>query len=599
MTSLGILQILVFFGLILLVTKPVGLFMSRLFQGERTFLHPVLRPIEALVYKLCGVREDEEQRWTQYAASLLSFSLFSFLFVYAFQRLQGYLPLNPQGFGAAQVPPDLAFNTAISFTTNTNWQAYSGESTLSYLVQMAALAVQNFASAAVGIAVAIAMIRGFARQETDRIGNFWVDMTRATLYVLIPISLVAALVFCSQGAVQNFHPYTVARTVEGATQTIAQGPVASQEVIKQLGTNGGGFFNANSSHPFESPTPFTNLAQILLIFVLGAGLTYTFGHMVKDTRQGWALFAAMAVMFLLGVFIAYPAEQAGNPILTKLGVQSAATAAQPGGNMEGKETRFGIAGSALFATVTTDASCGAVNSWHDSYTPLGGLVPLFNMQTDEVIFGGVGSGLYGMLLYAILGVFIAGLMVGRTPEYIGKKIQQREVTMALFAILATSFLILVFSGISIVAPFAKGGYWNPQGPAIANLNNSGPHGLSEMLYAYTSSTENNGSAFAGITVNTPWYDLTLGLAMLFGRFLFMIPALAVAGSLASKKAVPTSAGTLPTHGPLFVGLLVATVIVVGALTFFPALSLGPIVEHFLMHQGKLFSAMVVSFPIWS
>jgi len=599
MTSLGILQILVFFGLILLVTKPVGLFMSRLFQGERTFLHPVLRPIEALVYKLCGVREDEEQRWTQYAASLLSFSLFSFLFVYAFQRLQGYLPLNPQGFGAAQVPPDLAFNTAISFTTNTNWQAYSGESTLSYLVQMAALAVQNFASAAVGIAVAIAMIRGFARQETDRIGNFWVDMTRATLYVLIPISLVAALVFCSQGAVQNFHPYTVARTVEGATQTIAQGPVASQEVIKQLGTNGGGFFNANSSHPFESPTPFTNLAQILLIFVLGAGLTYTFGHMVKDTRQGWALFAAMAVMFLVGVFIAYPAEQAGNPILTKLGVQSAATAAQPGGNMEGKETRFGIAGSALFATVTTDASCGAVNSWHDSYTPLGGLVPLFNMQTDEVIFGGVGSGLYGMLLYAILGVFIAGLMVGRTPEYIGKKIQQREVTMALFAILATSFLILVFSGISIVAPFAKGGYWNPQGPAIANLNNSGPHGLSEMLYAYTSSTENNGSAFAGITVNTPWYDLTLGLAMLFGRFLFMIPALAVAGSLASKKAVPTSAGTLPTHGPLFVGLLVATVIVVGALTFFPALSLGPIVEHFLMHQGKLFSAMVVSFPIWS
>jgi K+-transporting ATPase ATPase A chain len=599
MTSIGILQILVFFGLVLVVTKPVGLFMSRLFQGERTFLHPVLRPIETLIYRLCGVREDQEQRWTQYAASLLSFSIFAFLFVYAFQRLQGYLPLNPQRFGAGQVPPDLAFNTAISFTTNTNWQAYSGESTLSYLVQMAALAVQNFASAAAGIAVAIALIRGFARQETDRIGNFWVDLTRATLYVLIPIAIVAALVFCSQGVIQNFHPYTVVKTVEGATQTIAQGPVASQEVIKQLGTNGGGFFNANSGHPFESPTPFTNLAQILLIFVLGAGLTYTFGHMIKDTRQGWALFAAMSVMFLTGVFVAYPAEQAGNPIVARLGVENAATATQPGGNMEGKETRFGIAGSALFATVTTDASCGAVNSWHDSYTPLGGLVPMFNMQTDEVIFGGVGSGLYGMLLYAILGVFIAGLMVGRTPEYIGKKIQQKEVKMALFAILATSFLILVFSGISIVAPFASGHYWNPQGPAIANLNNSGPHGLSEMLYAYTSATENNGSAFAGITVNTPWYDLTLGLAMLFGRFLFMIPALAIAGSLAGKKVIPTSAGTLPTHGALFVGLLVATVIVVGALTFFPALSLGPIVEHFLMHQGKLFSTVFESLPVWS
>src|SRR5580704_12999199 len=387
MTSTGFLQILVFFGLVLLITKPVGLFMSRLLQGQRTFLHPVLRPIEVLVYKLCGIREAEEQRWTQYAASLLSFSLFSFLFVYAFQRLQGLLPLNPQGFGTAQMPPDLAFNTAVSFVTNTNWQAYSGESTMSYLVQMAALAVQNFTSAAAGMAVAIALIRGFARQETDRIGNFWVDSTRATLYVLIPLSIVAALVFCSQGVIQNFHPYTVARTLEGATQTIAQGPVASQEAIKQLGTNGGGFFNANSSHPFESPTPFANLVQILLIFVLGAGLTYTFGHMVKDPRQGWALFAAMAVMFLMGVFVAYPAEQAGNPILARLGVENGATATQSGGNMEGKETRFGIAGSALFATVTTDASCGAVNSMHDSYTPIGGLVPLFNLQTDEVIFG--------------------------------------------------------------------------------------------------------------------------------------------------------------------------------------------------------------------
>jgi K+-transporting ATPase ATPase A chain len=599
MTGNGILQILVFFGLILLVTKPVGLFMSLLFQGERTFLHPVFRPLEMLIYKLCGVREDEEQRWTQYAASLLSFSIFSFLFVYAFQRLQGHLPLNPQGFGAAQMPPDLAFNTAVSFTTNTNWQAYSGESTMSYLVQMAALAVQNFTSAAAGIAVAIALTRGFARQETDRIGNFWVDLTRATLYVLIPISIVAALVFSSQGVIQNFHPYTVAKTVEGAAQTIAQGPVASQEAIKQLGTNGGGFFNANSAHPFESPTPFANLVQILLIFILGAGLTYTFGHMVNDTRQGWALFWAMSVMFLIGVFIAYPAEQAGNPILAKLGVESAPTATQAGGNMEGKETRFGIAASALFATVTTDASCGAVNSMHDSYTPIGGLVPMFNIQTDEVIFGGVGSGLYGMLLYAIMGVFIAGLMVGRTPEYIGKKIQQKEVKMALFAILATAFLILVFSGISIVAPFAKGGYWNPQGPAIANLNNAGPHGLSEMLYAYTSASENNGSAFAGITVNTPWYDLTLAICMLFGRFLFMIPALAAAGSLASKKRVPVTTGTLPTHGALFVGLLVATVIVIGALTFFPAVSLGPIVEHFLMYQGKLFSTIFVSFPMWS
>jgi potassium-transporting ATPase potassium-binding subunit len=599
MTINGILQILSFFGLIWLVTKPVGLFMSRLFQGERIFLHPVIRPLEVLVYKLCSVREDDEQRWTQYAMSLLSFSLFSFLFVYAFQRLQGHLPLNPQGFGTAQTPPDLAFNTAVSFMTNTNWQSYSGESTMSYLVQMAALAVQNFSSAAAGIAVAIALIRGFARQETDRIGNFWVDLTRATLYVLIPLSIVAALVFCSQGVIQNFHPYTVAKTVEGATQTIAQGPVASQEAIKQLGTNGGGFFNANSSHPFESPTPFTNLVQIFLIFVLGAGLTYTFGHMVKDTRQGWALFWAMSVMFLIGVFVAYPAEQAGNPILTKLGVESAPTAAQPGGNMEGKETRFGIAASALFATVTTDASCGAVNSMHDSYTPIGGLVPMFNIQTDEVIFGGVGSGLYGMLLYAIMGVFIAGLMVGRTPEYIGKKIQQKEVKMALFAILATAFLILILSGISIVAPFAKGGYWNPQGPGIANLNNAGPHGLSEMLYAYSSASENNGSAFAGITVNTPWYQLTLAICMLFGRFLFMIPALAAAGSLAGKKRVPVTTGTLPTHGMLFVGMLIATVVVIGALTFFPAVSLGPIVEHFLMHQGKLFSSVLSSLPVWS
>jgi K+-transporting ATPase ATPase A chain len=589
MTATGILQIVVFFLIILALTKPVGLFMSRLFQGERTFLHPLLRPVEVAIYKVCGVNESEEQKWTRYSASVLAFSLCAFLFTYALMRLQGLLPFNPQGFGAGQVSPDQGFNTAISFMSNTNWQWYSGESTVSYLVQMAAFAVQNFVSAAAGIAVAIALIRGFARHESGTIGNFWVDLTRCTVYILLPLAFVAALVFVWQGSIQNFHPYTAAKTVEGAVQTIAQGPVASQEAIKQLGTNGGGFFNANSAHPFENPNGPTNLLQLVLIFVLGAGLTYTFGHMVKDAKQGWALFSAMALMFLIGVFVAYPAEQAGNPILAKLGVEQSATATQSGGNMEGKETRFGISASALFATVTTDASSGAVNSMHDSYTPLGGLVPIFNMQTDEVIFGGVGAGLYGMLLYAILGVFIAGLMVGRTPEYIGKKIQQKEVKMALFAVLATSFFILVFSAAAMVLPFAKDSYWNPAGPAIANMNNAGPHGLSEILYAFTSQAENNGSAFAGLTVNTPFFDLAGGLCMLFGRFLFIIPALAIAGSLASKKMVPLSAGTLPTHGPLFVGLLVATVVVVGALTFFPALSLGPIVEHFLMHQDKVFS----------
>jgi K+-transporting ATPase ATPase A chain len=597
MTSIGVLQIAVFFGILLLLTKPLGLFMARLFQGERTFLHPILRPVESLIYKLCGVREEAEQRWTQYAAGLLWFSVCAFLFVYIFQRLQGILPFNPEGFGAKLVSPDLAYNTAISFVTNTNWQAYSGESTLSYFVQMAALTVQNFASAAVGIAAAVAIMRGFARHQTDKIGNFWVDLTRATLYVLLPIALVAALLLCSQGAIQNFHSYTAVKTLEGATQTIPQGPVASQEAIKMLGTNGGGFFNANSAHPYENPTPFTNFLQVLLIFAIPAGLTYTFGRMVGDTRQGWAIFGAMAAMFLIGVFVCYGYEQAGNPILTKLGVQSASTAGQAGGNMEGKETRFGVASSALFATVTTDASCGAINSAHDSLTPLGGLVPMFNLQTDEVIFGGVGSGLYGMLLYAIVAVFIAGLMVGRTPEYLGKKIQQKEVKMAMLPILATSFLILVFTAVSVVMPFAKGSYWNATGPAITNLNNSGPHGFSEMLYAYSSASENNGSAFAGLNANSPWFNITTGLAMQFGRFMFIIPLLAVAGSLAAQKRVPSSSGTFPTHGPLFMGLLVATVLVVGALTFFPALALGPIVEHFLMHGGKLFS--FVMFPIWS
>ena len=608
MTANGWLQIAVFFLIILAAAKPIGVFMARLFEGERTFFHPVLRPVERVIYKLVGVSETTEQRWTQYTASLLAFSIFSFLFVYLLQRLQGILPLDPQGFGVAQVTPDLAFNTAVSFVTNTNWQSYSGESTLSYLVQMAALTVQNFVSAAAGIAVAIAITRGFARQQMNSLGNFWVDLTRATVYILLPISIVAALVLCGQGVIQNLHPYTVAKTLEGAKQVIAQGPVASQEAIKMLGTNGGGFFNANSAHPFENPTPIANLLQMFLIFVIPAGLTYTFGVVVGDRRQGWTLFSACAVMFLAGVLVCYWAEQKGNPTLAKLGIESHATATQPGGNMEGKETRFGIAASTLFATITTDASCGAVNGMHDSFTPLGGLVPLFNIETGEVIFGGVGAGLYGLLLYAILAVFIAGLMVGRTPEYVGKKIEGKEVKMAMIALIATAFSILVFAAISSVVQFpsptkdAKGqlvahSYWNPPGSAVANTNNPSAHGFSEILYAYSSGTGNNGSAFAGINPNTPWYNLTLGLAMLIGRFLFLIPLLAAAGSLAVKKRVPETAGTLPTHGPLFIGFLVGTVILVGALTFFPALALGPIVEHYLMLDGKLFSALLL--PLWS
>jgi K+-transporting ATPase ATPase A chain len=574
--------------------------MTRVFDGERTFLHPVLRWLEVLTYKVIGVQEEVEQRWTQYTAALISFSIFGFLLVYFIQRAQGFLPLNPQGFNAGNVSPDLAFNTSSSFITNTNWQSYSGESTLSYFVQMAALTVQNFASAAAGIAVAIALVRGFVRQEKKTIGNFWVDVTRATVYVLLPMSIVAALLFCSMGVIQNLHPYTTIATVEGAKQVIAQGPVASQEAIKQLGTNGGGFFNANSAHPFENPTPLSNLLQMFLIFVIPAALTYTFGKMVKDTRQGWAIFAAFSVMFFVGVFAVYHFEQSGNPILSRMGIESAATAGQAGGNMEGKEVRFGIANSALFATVTTDASCGAVNSMHDSFTPIGGLVPMFNMMTGEVIFGGVGAGLYGILLYCILAVFIAGLMVGRTPEYLGKKIEQKEVKMAMLAIIATALSILVFSAISTVIQFPAKGYWNPPGAAIANMNNSGPHGFGEILYAFVSNTGNNGSAFAGLNANTPWYNLTLGLAELIGRFMFLIPLLAAAGSLAVKKRVPTSSGTFPTHGPLFVGLLVGTVLIVGALTFFPAIALGPIVEHYLMQGGKLFST-IFTMPVtfWS
>src|SRR5882724_1553156 len=469
MTSAGILQIALFFGLVLVCIKPLGAYMARVFEGQRTFMHPALRWLEVLTYKLIGVREEVEQRWTQYTASLLSFSIFGFLIIYLLQRAQAYLPFNPQHFGTPNVSPDLAFNTAVSFVTNTDWQAYSGESTLSYFVQMAALTVQNFASAAAGIAVAIALVRGFARQEKKTIGNFWVDVTRATVYILLPISIICGLLFVSQGVVQNLSPYTDVTTVEGAKQTIAQGPVASQEAIKQLGTNGGGFFNANSAHPFENPTPLSNLLQMLLIFLIPAALTYTFGKMVGDTRQGWAIFAAFSVMFLIGVFVCYQFEQTGNPFLAKTGIQTAATAGQPGGNMEGKEVRFGIANSALFATVTTDASCGAVNSMHDSFMPLGGMVPLVNILLGEVIIGGVGAGLYGMLLMAVIAVFVAGLMVGRTPEYVGKKIEAQEVKMTMLAILVLSLSILGFTAIATVAP-----------AGLAGPLNAGPHGFSEI-----------------------------------------------------------------------------------------------------------------------
>jgi K+-transporting ATPase ATPase A chain len=589
MTPNGTLQILSFFLLIVLIAKPLGLYMTKVFNGERTFLHPILRPVERLCHAIGGVKESVDQRWTQYAASLLAFSIFSFLILYALQRLQHWLPLNPMGFGTAHAPagatavtPDLAYNTAVSFTTNTNWQNYSGESTFSYLVQIIGFTMHNFTSAAAGMAIAVALIRGFARQKANAIGNFWADLIRANVYVLLPLALILALFFCSQGVIQNLHPYTSATTLEGKTQTIAQGPVASQEAIKMLGTNGGGFFGVNSAHPFENPTPLTNFVQMLAIFAIPAGLTYVFGKMVGDTRQGWAVFAAMSVLFLAGAFVLYGAEQSGNPNLTRLGLEAT-------GNMEGKEVRFGIAATSLFATVTTDASCGAIIGQHDSLTPLGGLVPLFNMQTGEVIFGGVGAGLYGMLLFAILAVFIAGLMVGRTPEYVGKKIEGKEVKMAMLALIATSAVILLFSGISSVADFAKPGYWNgANGPATANLSNGGPQGFGEILYLFTSSAANNGSAFAGINGNTPWYNLTGGLAMLVGRFFIIISMLAAAGSLAAKKRVPVTAGTLPTHGALFVGLLVGTVIIVSALTFFPALSLSPIVEHFLMLQGRLF-----------
>ena len=646
MTFNGILQIALYFGILLLTVKPMGAFMARLFTGERTFLHPVVRPLEVLTYKIFGVREDEDMPWTTYALALLWFSLAGAVLTYALLRLQGMLPLNPQGYGTSQMTPDLAFNTAVSFTTNTNWQSYVPETTLSYLSNMTALAPHNWMSAAAGIAVAIALVRGFGRRATQRvpgvgrsegngsqvagrresessdalrptpyalpgIGSFWVDITRTTLYILVPICLVYSIFLVWQGVPQNFAPYTQAVGIEGGKQSIAQGPAASQESIKMLGTNGGGFFNANSAHPYENPTPLVNFIQMLSIFIIPAGLCYTFGAMVGNTKQGWAIFAAMSALFLVGVFVCYGFEAAGNPKVQALNV--------PGGNMEGKEVRFGIPASALFATITTDASCGAVNSMHDSYTPIGGMVPLANILSGECIFGGVGAGLYGMLMYAVLAVFIAGLMVGRTPEYVGKKIEQYEVKMAMLAVLILAASILGFTAFGAnlsVAPGATSqtftdkqtadeskllaespsAYWNHvntsspsnyYGATYNNVNNSGPHGLSEILYAYTSATGNNGSAFAGIMANTPIYNTTLGIAMLVGRFLMIIPLLAIAGSMAKKKYVPASAGTFPTDSVTFVVLLVGTVFIVGALTFLPALALGPIVEQFQMHAGRL------------
>src|SRR6202046_4232902 len=577
MTANGWLQIAIFFALVLVCVKPLGSFIATIIEGRRNFLTPVLAPVERLIYRICGVNETEEQHWTRYAGALLAFSAFSALLLYAIQRLQLWLPFNPQGYGAGNVSPDLDFNTSVSFVTNTNWQAYVPETTLSYFVQMAGLTMHNFTSAAAGLAIAVALVRGFARQSVKTIGNFWVDMTRATLYVLLPISIIGALVLCSQGVIQNLHPYTVVTTLEGAKQTIAQGPVASQEAIKMLGTNGGGFFNANSAHPFENPTPFSNMFQMFLIFLIPGALTYTFGKMVRDTRQGWALFAAMAILWLAGVVVAYHYEQRGTPMLAKAGIAMTATDMQSGGNMEGKETRFGIANSALFATVTTDASCGAVNSMHDSFTPLGGLVPLFNIELGEVVFGGVGAGLYGMLMFAILAVFIAGLMGGRTPGYLGKKIEAYDVKMAMLVSLVFPLIILTLTGISVVKGFGTAGISNP-----------GPHGLSQILYAFPSSAGNNGSAFGGLTVNTPWYDAATGITTLVGRFFMIIPMLAVAGNLAQKKYVLPSLGTFPVTTPLFTLLLISVILILGALTFFPALSLGPILEHLLLQVGKTF-----------
>ncbi|HVM43538.1 MAG TPA: potassium-transporting ATPase subunit KdpA [Gemmatimonadales bacterium] len=567
----GWLQILAYSAAVLLITKPVGLYILRVYDGSFHWLAPV----ERAIYRACGVDPEEDQHWTKYAAGLLLFSAASMLVTYVVLRLQGHLPLNP--FHRVAVTDRQAFETAASFTTNTNWQSYSGETVMSYLSQMTQLAFHNFTSAASGVAAAVALARGISRRSAGRIGNVWTDLTRGTLYLFLPFSFVLALLFVQQGMIQNLHAYVTATTLEGAKQVLAMGPVASQEAIKQLGTNGGGFFNANAAHPFENPTPWTNFLSMLAIFVVPAGLTYTFGRMVKNQRHGWALWAAMFVLFAAGVTTAYWAEARGNPIHAARGVDVVASATNPGGNMEGKEVRFGIANSALYATVTTDASCGAVNSMHDSFTPLGGMVPLVNIQLGELIFGGVGSGLYGMLVMAVLTVFIAGLMVGRTPEYLGKKIQSREVRMAMLYVLIFPAVILLFTAVSAVLP-----------AGLKGLNNNGPHGLSEILYAFSSVTGNNGSAFAGLTGSTYYYNTMLGLGTLFGRFAMMVPMLALAGFLSERRIVPASAGTFPVGSPLFVALLIGVILIVGALTFFPALSLGPIVEHLLMGAGRLF-----------
>jgi K+-transporting ATPase ATPase A chain len=569
MTLVGWLQIFLFCAIVVALVKPLGGYMTRVFNGERTFLTPVFRPVERGLYALAGVDEKREQHWLTYTVAMLFFHVGGFLILYALMRTQAVLPFNPAG--QSNVPPDLSFNTAVSFITNTNWQNYGGESTMSYLVQMLGLTHQNFLSAATGIVLAVALIRGFARASAGSVGNFWVDITRATLYVLLPICIVYTLFLVWQGIPQTLGPYVDATTLEGGKQTIALGPVASQIAIKMLGTNGGGFLNANAAHPFENPTALSNFVQMISIFAIGAALTNVFGRMVKDERQGWAIFAVMGVLFLAGVAVCYWAEAHGNDALTSMGLT--------GGNMEGKEVRFGIVGSALFAVVTTAASCGAVNAMHDSFTALGGMIPLINMQLGEIIIGGVGAGLYGMLLFVILSIFVAGLMVGRTPEYVGKKIEAKEVKMAMLAILVLPLMYLGWTAVAVVLP-----------SAVASMANPGPHGFTEVLYAYTSQTGNNGSAFAGLTGNTLWYNVTGAIAMFVGRFWMIIPAMAIAGSLAAKKTVPPSAGTFPTTGPLFVGLVVGVIIIVGGLTFFPALALGPIVEHLAMTSGNLFSS---------
>jgi K+-transporting ATPase ATPase A chain len=575
MLAFSLVQLLVFVAALLLIAKPLGTYMAKVFAGEHTFLDPIARPVERLVFHFCRVDPAREMRWTTYTITMLMFNLAGFVVLLAILLLQGVLPLNPQHVAGMRF--DLAFNTAASFVTNTNWQAYAGETGVSYLTQMLGLTWQNFASAATGIAAAVALIRGLTRHTAREIGNFWVDLTRSWLYVLLPLSILAGIVLMSQGVIQNFSPAAVVKTLEGGSQTIAQGPVASQEAIKMVGTNGGGFFNANSAHPFENPTPFTNLLQALLVFAIPVAFTYLFGRYAGDQRQGWVLFTAMLLLFVLGFGVMFMSERAGNPILARAGADQTHTASNPGGNMEGKEVRFGIAGSTLFDAVTTGASCGAVNSMLDSYTPLGGGMAMLNIALGEIIFGGVGAGILGIVIFALLAVFIAGLMVGRTPEYLGKKIESAEMKMAMVAVLVLEAGILVFSAVAAVTP-----------AGLAARANLGPHGLSEILYAFTSATGNNGSAFAGLNANTPFYNLLGGIAMLLGRFLFMVPVMAIAGSMAGKKVVPASAGTFPTTGALFVGLLIGVILIVGALTFFPVYALGPIVEHFLMGAGRVF-----------